>query len=67
MGTQGDNGARLVVLELWGANMKRLLIALTTFIGVTGTASAADMAVKARPIATPVPYSWTGCFVGVAG
>jgi opacity protein-like surface antigen len=47
--------------------MKRLLIALSTLIGVTGTASAADMAVKARPIAAPVPYSWTGCFVGVAG
>ena len=47
--------------------MKRLLIALSTFIGVTGTASAADMAVKARPMAAPVPYSWTGCFVGVAG
>jgi outer membrane immunogenic protein len=50
-----------------GANMKKMLIALSTLIGVTGTASAADMAVKARPMVAPVPYSWTGCFVGVAG
>jgi outer membrane immunogenic protein len=50
-----------------GANMKRSLIALSTFIGVTGTASAADMAIKARPMAAPVPYSWTGCFIGAAG
>jgi len=36
-----------------------LLLAL----GLTGTASAADMAVKARP-AAPIPFTWTGCFVG---
>ena len=47
--------------------MKRLVIALSTFIGVTGTALAADLPVKAIPMATPVPYSWTGCYVGVAG
>jgi outer membrane immunogenic protein len=52
---------------MWGADMKRLAIALSAFIGVTGTALAADMPVKAMPRATPVPYSWTGCFVGVAG
>ena len=27
-------------------------------------ASAADMAVKARPVAAPVMYNWTGCYVG---
>jgi outer membrane immunogenic protein len=33
-----------------------------------GGASAADMAVKARPMAAPVVvYSWTGCYVGVNG
>jgi outer membrane immunogenic protein len=33
-----------------------------------GAASAADMAVKARPYAAPVPvFSWTGCYVGVHG
>ncbi len=47
--------------------MKRLVIALSTFIGVTGTAVAADLPVKAPPMAAPVPYSWTGCFIGVAG
>ena len=30
-----------------------------------GTASAADMAVKARPMAAPVmAYNWTGCYLG---
>jgi outer membrane immunogenic protein len=33
-----------------------------------GTASAADMAVKARPVAVaPILYSWTGCYIGVNG
>src|SRR2546421_4249355 len=33
-----------------------------------GAASAADMAVKARPYAAPAPvFSWTGCYVGVHG
>ncbi len=31
--------------------------------GLSSTASAADMAVKARP-PVPVPFTWTGCFVG---
>jgi outer membrane immunogenic protein len=30
-----------------------------------GAASAADMAVKARPMVVPV-YSWTGCYIGVS-
>jgi outer membrane immunogenic protein len=33
---------------------------------VGGAAQAADMPVKA-PIVRPVLYSWTGCFIGVAG
>jgi outer membrane immunogenic protein len=34
-------------------------------IGITGTASAADMAVKAPPMAAPaVIYNWTGGYVG---
>jgi outer membrane immunogenic protein len=33
-------------------------------LGATSPASAADMAVKARPIAAPVPYNWTGCYIG---
>jgi outer membrane immunogenic protein len=48
--------------------MKRKLIALLSGIiglGACGAASAADMAVKARPVAAPIPvFSWTGCYVG---
>jgi outer membrane immunogenic protein len=47
--------------------MKRLVIALSTFFGVAGTAVAADLPVKAMPRAIPVSYSWTGCYIGVAG
>lgn len=32
-------------------------------LGATGVASAADMAVKARPVAAPL-YNWTGCYIG---
>jgi outer membrane immunogenic protein len=42
--------------------MKKLLL-LSSAIVVAGPAFAADMPVKARPIAA-VPYSWTGCHVG---
>jgi outer membrane immunogenic protein len=40
------------------------LAAAVSFAGV-GAASAADMAVKARPIPVPV-YSWTGCYIGLS-
>jgi outer membrane immunogenic protein len=50
-----------------GADMKKSVIALSAFIGVTGTALAADLPVKATPLATPIPYSWTGCYIGAAG
>src|SRR4051812_14611706 len=34
-------------------------------MGISGIASAADMAVKARPMAVPaVVYNWTGAYVG---
>jgi outer membrane immunogenic protein len=33
-------------------------------LGATGAASAADMAVKARPVVAPVMYSWTSCYIG---
>jgi opacity protein-like surface antigen len=29
-----------------------------------GAASAADMAVKARPVPVVLPYNWTGCYIG---
>jgi outer membrane immunogenic protein len=36
-------------------------------VAVSGTALAADLPVKAPVRAAPVAYSWTGCFIGVAG
>ena len=48
------------------AKLATLLTAVVTF-GTIGHASAADLAVKARPVAAAVPYSWTGCYVGVNG
>jgi outer membrane immunogenic protein len=33
-------------------------------LGATGAASAADMAVKARPVVAPLMYNWTGCYIG---
>ncbi len=41
--------------------------AVGTVLGV-GAASAADLPVKARPYAAPVPvFTWTGCYIGVHG
>jgi len=47
--------------------MKNLAIlsALAALV-LGGTANAADIPVKAR-VVKPVPYTWTGCFIGVAG
>jgi outer membrane immunogenic protein len=42
--------------------MKRLLLA-STALAIGGQAFAADMAVKAPPVAA-APFSWTGCYVG---
>jgi outer membrane immunogenic protein len=33
-------------------------------LAATGIASAADMAVKARPVVPPLMYNWQGCYVG---
>ena len=33
-------------------------------LAATGVASAADMAVKARPVVTPIMYNWQGCYIG---
>jgi outer membrane immunogenic protein len=33
-------------------------------LGATGVASAADMAVKARPVVAPLMYNWSGCYIG---
>ena len=45
--------------------MKRLIIALSALIGLTGTALAADMApvVTKAPVLAPVTtYNWTGFY-----
>ena len=48
--------------------MKKLAIAVTAVAALTGSAHAADMPVKARPIAPVVTaYNWTGCYVGAGG
>jgi outer membrane immunogenic protein len=46
-------------------NLGWALAAAVSLAGL-GAASAADMAVKARPVPPPV-VSWTGCYVGVNG
>jgi outer membrane immunogenic protein len=38
--------------------------ALSLALGASGVASAADMAVKARPVVAPVLYNWQGCYIG---
>ena len=41
------------------------LLAAVALIGFTSIASAADMAVKARPMApAPAALTWTGCYIG---
>jgi outer membrane immunogenic protein len=40
-------------------------LASAMLLGTVGSASAADMAVKARPMAAPVvTYNWSGCYIG---
>jgi outer membrane immunogenic protein len=51
-----------------GKLMKKIAWAALALISLTGTASAADMAVKARPLPPPAPVlTWTGCYVGANG
>jgi outer membrane immunogenic protein len=48
--------------------MKKLVVALASLAAFTGSAVAADMAVKARPAPLPEPvYNWTGCYLGGGG
>jgi outer membrane immunogenic protein len=44
----------------------KAVIAAGVLLGVSATnvASAADMAVKARPVVAPVLYNWQGCYIG---
>ena len=51
-----------------GVSIKKLAIAITAVGALTGSALAADMPVKARPVAPVVTtYNWTGCYVGAGG
>ena len=38
--------------------------ALSLGLGATSIASAADLAVKSRPLVAPVLYNWQGCYIG---
>ncbi|MDC7789605.1 outer membrane beta-barrel protein [Rhodoplanes sp. TEM] len=41
------------------------LVSSAALLALSGAASAADLAYKARPMAPPVPaFSWTGCYIG---
>jgi outer membrane immunogenic protein len=54
--------------ELEGTAMKKFLLsgaALLALLG--GSASAADLAVKARPLPPAPVYSWTGFYIGING
>lgn len=47
--------------------MKGLAVATALFaLAIGGAAQAADIPVKAR-VVKPIPYTWSGCFVGAAG
>jgi outer membrane immunogenic protein len=48
-----------------GAAMRKILLASVAALGLAGTASAADLAVRA-PLPVPL-FSWTGCYLGVNG
>jgi outer membrane immunogenic protein len=48
-------------------SVRRLVLALGVMsVGSVG-AMAADMPVKAPPVPVVIPYSWTGCYIGVNG
>jgi len=45
--------------------MKKIIAIAAAVLGTASVASAADLAVKARPYAAPPPvFTWTGCYVG---
>jgi outer membrane immunogenic protein len=61
------SGKCLAALEDNMRQYFRWAIALIISVGGLGAASAADMAVKARPAPVVLPYNWTGCYVGLSG
>jgi outer membrane immunogenic protein len=46
--------------------MKKLAIGILAATALSGSALAADMPLKARPLPVEV-FSWTGCYVGLNG
>lgn len=46
--------------------MKRILLASVAALGLAGTASAADLAVKAPVVYAPA-FTWSGCYLGING
>jgi outer membrane immunogenic protein len=45
--------------------MKKFALGVVAALAMTGSAVAADMAVKARPVVAPVVvYNWSGCYIG---
>src|SRR5258707_13398911 len=48
-----------------GRVMKKIIAVAAALLGIASVASAAELAVKARPYAAPAPvFTWTGCYVG---
>jgi outer membrane immunogenic protein len=51
--------------EVWGgAAVKVVLVAATIMVALSAPATAANLPVKAPPVATMAGYSWSGCYVG---
>ncbi len=58
---------RQVIVRLGEGYMRNYFswtIASVISLAGIGAASAADMAVKARPAPVVLPYNWTGCYIG---
>ena len=47
--------------------MKKFLLASVVSLGIAGTASAADLGVRAPIFAPPPVFSWTGIYIGIGG
>jgi len=48
--------------------MKQFVLSVAVIASLSGAATAADMPVKARPMApAPVVANWTGCYIGAGG
>jgi outer membrane immunogenic protein len=47
--------------------MKKLAIGILAATALSGSALAADMPMKARPLPVVAAYNWTGCYIGVNG